>query len=373
MRCQGRYHREVSPDENAEVERDAFEASLLAQLIVGRRQSTKNLEQSTQAIKSLIDKLEKVDIDNQTLEALHLQARTVHSILTSVVALSGRLHGEFAFGEIIRPEALDELRTQCTGRSVDVVVPTDEFLPRPSQLQRFTNQLFDWQQAATVPALDSLIYLRNTLGPGDLIVTAHPISELINHRRQQRMADLEKEAERNVAKIRQAAGTAGKERIAQTFADAAFGEEKLAKFWTRCVVGFTLVGVLLPVVVLSTDKVVFTMVTGLAGTIIKTLTCLPLFALAAYSGRIAAQHRDMYRHLKVLTAQIDSVNAYVTGLPTKLRDDILESLGKRAFADPGLVAHDEGKMSPIPEEVIKTLQKALETTTEALKKAKDKA
>jgi hypothetical protein len=359
----------VSLEQNPD--RDAFESSPLAQVLVGRRQPREALEGCVEALRALVTKLDTIPKATSAAVSSDDGVKRLESCLVSMINLGGeQRHGEFLFGELIRPDELRNLQSICT-RAANILVPKVTHLAQNAETLKLSKALRDWEQSVINPALDSLTYFRSTLGPTDLLVTEPPISDMLSQRREQRIGELEQAAQRGVASIKRAAGVAGKERIAQTFADGAKEEEKTAKFWTGCVVGFVIAGIILPVVALSTDKFVFTQITGLTGTIIKALTCLPLFALATYFGHIAAQSRDLSRHLKVLTAQIDSVQAYVMELPEEMQHEIVEVLGKRAFGDPGLITRDKGKISVIPEDIIPSLQKALEIAAESLKKSKD--
>src|SRR5690349_24393153 len=54
---------------------------------------------------------------------------------------------------------------------------------------------------------------------------------------------------------------------------------------------------------------------------------------------------DLRCHLFVqqtLTAQIDSVKAYVAGLPEPVQQEIIVALGRRAFSEPGIASGEAG-------------------------------
>jgi hypothetical protein len=107
--------------------------------------------------------------------------------------------------------------------------------------------------------------------------------------------------------------------------------------------------------------------TGAYGMVIKALIGLPLFALAAYSGRISAQHRRLSQHMRTLTAQVDSVKAYVAGLPEPVQQEIIAALGRRAFSEPGIAAAEAGTVGIPPEQVLPALEKAIEAIKEIRK------
>jgi hypothetical protein len=122
-----------------------------------------------------------------------------------------------------------------------------------------------------------------------------------------------------------------------------------------------ILGIALPIFALTTEKVVFSPTIDVTvAAIIKALTGLPLFALAAYFGRIASQHRETERYLRILTTQVNTVQSYADVLPQPERGQLIYNLGLRAFADPGLTTTDNGKVSAIPEDLAELLRRAME-------------
>jgi hypothetical protein len=106
---------------------------------------------------------------------------------------------------------------------------------------------------------------------------------------------------------------------------------------------------------------------AISSIVVKLLIGLPLFALATYCGRISAQHRQLSQHMRTLTAQIDSVKAYVAGLPEPVQQEIIVALGRRAFSEPGIASGDAGTVGIPPEQVLPLLEKAIEAIKEVRK------
>jgi hypothetical protein len=175
------------------------------------------------------------------------------------------------------------------------------------------------------------------------------------------LGQITQSAESTLEHIDNAAGKVGAKTLAQGFYEQTEREARRAGWWTFGVVSSVTLGIVFPVLALTTEKIVFsTTVDATAGTIIKALIGLPLFALAAYFGRISSQHRETERYLRILTTQINSVQAYADVLPQPERGHLINSLGLRAFSNPGFTTTDKGKVNAIPEDVAELLDKAME-------------
>jgi hypothetical protein len=64
------------------------------------------------------------------------------------------------------------------------------------------------------------------------------------------------------------------------------------------------------------------------------------------------------------TAQIDSVKAYVAGLPEPVQQEIIVALGRRAFSEPGIANGEAGTVGIPPEQVLPVLEKAIDAIEE---------
>jgi hypothetical protein len=180
-----------------------------------------------------------------------------------------------------------------------------------------------------------------------------------------RMNALERQAVTTVENLKTAAGEGGKERLAQTFETRGKEESDSAANWNWLVMIFVVLGIALPLVAISLEDHFLRQLTGTYGVVIKALIGLPMFALATYSGRISAQHRKMSQHMKTLTAQIDSVKAYVAGLPSDDERELIMTLGRRAFSEPGVApGKGEGVIGIPPEDVLPALEKAVQSIKE---------
>jgi hypothetical protein len=181
------------------------------------------------------------------------------------------------------------------------------------------------------------------------------------------MNALERQAVTTVENLKTAAGEGGKERLAQTFETRGKEEAKSAAHWNWLVMVFVFLGIALPLVAISLEDHFLGQLTGTYGVVIKALIGLPMFALATYAGRISAQHRKMGQHMKTLTAQIDSVKAYVAGLPSDDERQLIMTLGTRAFSEPGVAGKGEGVVGIPPEDILPALEKAVHAIKESRK------
>jgi hypothetical protein len=182
-----------------------------------------------------------------------------------------------------------------------------------------------------------------------------------------RLSSLERQAGATVRDLKTAAGEGGKERLAQTFDDRGSAEAKSASNWNKLVMLFVALGIGLPLAAISLEDHFLGQLTGTYSIVIKVLIGLPLFALATYSGRISAQHRQLSQHMKTLTAQIDSVKAYVAGLPEPVQQEIIVAHGRRAFSEPGIASGEAGTVGIPPEQVLPLLEKAIDAVNEIRK------
>ncbi|MFV8163731.1 hypothetical protein ACNQVK_16850 [Mycobacterium sp. 134] len=283
-----------------------------------------------------------------------------------VVGLGALLNEEVAFprpgtedtyrlhlGQLVRPYDLDFLKKAAERTSAELLAER----PSPANLELLTFYLQAWVDFIVPSALGDLEVLG---GSNDRITSSPRIQSMLrDNERLRRIGSLERQAESAVHNIKVAAGEGGKERLAQTFDARGKAEDASASNWNKLVMLFVSLGMGLPLLAISLDQHFLGQLPGTYGVVIKALIGLPMFALATYSGRISAQHRRMAQHMKTLTAQIDSVKAYVATLPQQTQQDIIAALGRRAFSEPG-VASSEGTVGLPPEQILPTMEKLVE-------------
>jgi len=288
-----------------------------------------------------------------------------------VVAIDGLLNEEVAFarpgtddayrlhlGQLVRPYDLNFLQ-KAAERTTDELRAAR---PSPANLETLTFYLQAWVDFIIPSALGDLEVLG---GSNDRITSSPRVQSMLrDNERLRRIGSLERQAETAVRNIRVAAGEGGKERLAQTFEARGKAEEASASNWNKLVMLFVTLGIGLPLVAISLDQHFLGQLPGTYGVVIKALIGLPMFALATYSGRISAQHRKMAQHMKTLTAQIDSVKAYVATLPRETQQDIIAALGRRAFSEPGVIG-SEGAVGIPPEQILPTVEKVVEAVKNA--------
>ncbi|OKH76596.1 hypothetical protein EB72_27740 [Mycobacterium sp. SWH-M1] len=101
-------------------------------------------------------------------------------------------------------------------------------------------------------------------------------------------------------------------------------------------------------------------INGVTGLLQKALVVVPFLALATYAGRISAQHRKVAQHLWLLGVQVDSIRGFIDGLPQRVQDEVILVLGRRAYAEPGVVNSMDGSVGVPPEQLGPIIEKAIE-------------
>jgi hypothetical protein len=281
----------------------------------------------------------------------------------TVVEPSGLVVNNFYFGQVCRPYDLQFLRD-----TVDRV--SEQLKARPQEMDAslsvLTPYLQTWVDFIIPSALSDLDEASEKSSA--LVIPSLGLRQMYGSQQSlRRLGSLESEAEAAVRNLKTAAGEGGQERLAQTFIELGDAEDRSASNWNMLVMLFVALGVALPLIAISLQDHFLGQLTGTNGVVIKALIGLPLFALATYSGRISAQHRRLSQHMKTLTAQIDSVKAYVAGLPESVQLEIVAGLGRRAFSEPGIAGADVGTVGIAPEQVVQALEKAIDAIKEIRK------
>jgi hypothetical protein len=248
----------------------------------------------------------------------------------------------FAFGQIVTPEEINALRSQAEITSAHIRTSYADSV-NISHIRAFGDFLGSWKIAALWPVAD---LIDRTV---DMVTSPVVVNELLSEASYARITNIEASAKQRLSEIEQVTSKAGQGGLAAAFMDTRNEARRGARYWTCAVFICVLLGIAGPVYALSLDIEALRQLTGLAGLLIKALAGLPFFALAAFSGHVAAQHRETARHLTILTAQIKSVQAYSNELPDQQRLDLMFILGKRAFSDPGFMLLDKGNVAVVPE------------------------
>jgi hypothetical protein len=296
------------------------------------------------------------------LEALRTDINQLTQILIEVLKVENLQHKEsfnFRLGQCMSEELLHKLnRTVIALREGLVNAPTSD---QWDLLRHGKMWLSEWYDEA-IPSIYQEIRSKIFDNPKTYI---YDFSDFLQNQIMKEQFDsisrIERSARTKLDHINTASGAIGAKSLAEGFSTQTDKEATRAAQWTIGVVASVALGIALPVLALTTERVVFsTTVDPTVGTIIKALTGLPLFALAAYFGRIASQHRETERYLRILTTQMNTVQAYADVLPQPERGQLIHGLGLRAFADPGFTTTDKGKVSAVPEDVAELLKKAMD-------------
>ncbi|MGV0736068.1 hypothetical protein ABQF35_07500 [Mycobacterium syngnathidarum] len=292
------------------------------------------------------------------LEQTAQQAQRIRNVLLSDVSLTIRDYGvqvtdraeqfETRFGKLIPANEVQALKSQTdiTSSYIGTTSADSAILTHIDSYGRYLN---DWWHISVIPTAD--LVNRATTGTSQLSVgtrVSTPLSSVLEESRERRAEQISHELEATLDSVKKATTAAGEVGLTSAFDEVRDQARCGSRLWTAAVFICVALGIAVPVWALSVDSGVLVQLTGLAGLVIKALSGLPLFALAGYSGHIAAQHRETSRHLTVLIAQIKSVQAYANELPPEQRLRLMSKLGDRAFADPGFTLQESG-LSMVPE------------------------
>lgn len=292
------------------------------------------------------------------LEQTAQQAQRIRNVLLSDVSLTIRDYGiqvtdraeqfETRFGKLIPANEVQALKSQ-TDITSSYIATTSADSAILTHIDSYGKYLNDWWHISVVPTAD--LVNRATTGTSQLSVgtrVSTPLSSVLEESRERRAEQISHELEATLDSVKKATTAAGEVGLTSAFDEVRDQARCGSRLWTAAVFICVALGIAVPVWALSVDSGVLVELTGLAGLVIKALSGLPLFALAGYSGHIAAQHRETSRHLTVLIAQIKSVQAYANELPSEQRLRLMSKLGDRAFADPGFTLQESG-LSMVPE------------------------
>lgn len=220
-----------------------------------------------------------------------------------------------------------------------------------------------WKVVASEKLLGAAELQRRGLGksPNGAYFAVGPRAEAeLRNRQGDRIDELERRAEAAVSHIEAASGAVGSSYLGRAFNEAGETEDSRAKFWTRLVFVCVFAGVAASAAALKFELASIAQLTGLSSVLVKLAFGLPFYLLAAYCGRIASQHRNSASHMRTLTAQLESIRAYVDDLSGDQKDELVTYLGHRAFSRPDVEMADDGHVTLGPRDVVKVLEKALE-------------
>lgn len=357
------------PEDSRELERLSNETRRLLGILVDRsRQGVADadlaqLSERLDEIEERIDAVVQNLPDGMSERAAGLrqtaqQAHRVRDVLLAEVSLTIRDFGgqgtgrteqfETKFGNLIPRDEIQTLKSQTdiTSSHLATASADSASLTHIDDYGKFLN---DWWHIGVGPTADVLS--KATTGTSQVSIgtkVSAPLGDVLEESRARRTEAVSRELESTLDSVRKATTAAGEVGLTKAFDEVRDQASNGSRLWTAMVFLCVGLGIVIPVVALSVDHGVLARLTGLSGLAVKALSGFPLFALAAYSGHIAAQHRETSRHLTVLTAQIKSVQAYANELPSEQRLALMTKLGERAFADPGFTMQERG-LTLVPE------------------------
>ncbi|SCX32926.1 hypothetical protein [Mycolicibacterium fluoranthenivorans] len=312
-----------------------YAAALLQRFFVGDQPTTSATAEIYASIETLTTMLNEI----ASFIDIH---RTAEGLATRV-------------GRLVAPDRIEALTSQIDETASAYKIDFDLGQRTIVSLARLVYSWIDSEIPELLHQYDLSLALR------DIQLDVGPMSaQALARYRNEQVAGLQRQAFKTVENLKEAAGEGGRERLAQTFETRGKEEATSASDWNKLVMVFVTLGIVLPLVAISLGDHFLGQLSDTYALVVKALIGLPMFFMATYAGRISAQHRKLSQHMKTLTAQIDSVRAYAEPLSPDQRQDLIATLGKRAFSEPGVTTPGEGSVGMPPEDIRPILEKAIE-------------
>jgi hypothetical protein len=320
-----------------------------------------NLSECATEIRQTLPERRSVEVNGGTAvvaEASQLATLLDEGITIFVLSDPASPEINFGLGHLVEVQALQDLKDHCSQLKAAIA-------QQPSQGQTFTQTIarfFDYIRSWRLEVLDRALsdiaavqLLPNTYR----ILLQTTVQQVLLERQTRRINQLEQDAQKTLAYMRRAAGEVATASIAATFKTSAQSEHNRTRLWTAGTFVAAAVGVALSIWAFNRGAT-FAHYEGWPAFAVKVLIGLPFYAAAAYSARIAAGHRDLYRHLFILVAQLDSVFAYTEDLPADQQRELTMLLGQRAFGNPQASAADTSGFSLMPTDLVSGAARIIE-------------
>jgi hypothetical protein len=290
-------------------------------------------------------------------EANHLADLLDEGITIFVLSEPTAPEINFGLGHLVEVERLQALLEQCSMLKSAIAELPARGQTHTSAIERFYAYVRSWSVDVLDPALSDVATMQ--LQPTVYrMVLENTVQQELNARQSRSINQLQQSAQQTLEYMRRASGQVATATIAGTFKTSAREEQIRTRLWTTGTFLAAGVGVSLSIWAF-TRGANFAHYEGWPAFAAKVLIGLPFYAAAAYCARIAAGHRDLYRHLFILVAQLDSVYAYTEDLPTDQQRDLNMLLGQRAFGNPQATT-DTSVFSVLPTDLVSAAARIIE-------------
>lgn len=357
---------ESAPTVSTQLERMSGETRRALEELVDRQREAAPESAIQQAQDRLIEVQRLIDgVVNNLPEQAQERSRGLLQTAKDAERVANLLTGEFSinvhdgarsdhirgtFGQLIIADEIRSLASQSDTTSAYIGTKSSDSAVL-THLDGYRKFLNDWWLIAVMPAAE--LFSRATTGTTQISigVTVSPVvREAVTESERLRQQRVTSELEQTLSAAQAATSNVGENELTKAFSDVQGDAEWAVRRWTLGVFVFAILGLAAPFVAINADmEVIKQLGDDLPALLVRLSTSLPFFTLAAYSGHVAAQHRETARHLTILNAQIKSVRAYSSELPEANRLELMTALGHRAFADPGFVSKDKGTVTLVPD------------------------
>ncbi|MBJ8343945.1 hypothetical protein [Antrihabitans sp. YC2-6] len=268
------------------------------------------------------------------------------------------------FGALIRENDLVALRSMIRSFLDGNTI----YEGKPATPMDFANMVVRWESRAYRGVLDELSSKSGV--PNLEIDLPERIKGLMSDRYLSHITEITRIVRKQADDVVVASGQVSAGTLSGAFAENAKYEGQRAIGWSIAVLGSVVIGILIVV------KVVGDMngENGWISELVKLAIALPVFAFATYCARIASKHRETAQHVRLVSVQLQTVNAYCNTLPDEQAMEIRMQLGRRVFDKPDILSSEtasDASLSMIPKDLFATVNKMIDTVREVAAKKAD--
>jgi hypothetical protein len=351
-------------DGQNDVNRSQFEVAKSNVARLEYRLSNMNLDLSIEP-----DSRVRAGVENSVNAAARLMRSIEEFISSPIDVLDTRTQTSYRFplGTIISSDALEYLSSHCDD-AASHLSNIDTVQGIHASITNVMKEMTHWMDYVYDPVL-SVIQSQLLDLPNIYRVTLpQNVSQQFVRLELEKISQARQSVDETKKDVEEAASVVGQANLAHAFEERMVIENTQADRWTRWVLSFVALGIILPVGFITVEQAVGAPSSPMA-LALRALIGLPLFGLAAWAGRISSQHRETERYLALLGSQVKTINAYSANITdAQAKQELLMHLGMRAFSDPALATRDKGKVAAVPVELVPLLDKAMDIAKDVVKK-----
>lgn len=323
------------------------------------------LAAATDATQTIVDPRRVLEVAREISDLASLLVGTVRiSVEIGEQPSAGMEHIAFPFGQLV------DVSERVTLKQLSESWMDADHKPQmywQYAIESILVAVDEWSRKSITPAIDAIEQLRLATGEAANVNVPDRAQRMLLESANRRMEAMERNAAELLRSIKRQTTEVGETGLANAFRASGKESSKAAGFWSFGVFACVAAGIGFPIWALHVDLDAFRAVSAFSAVVVRVAVGLPMFALAAYCGHIAAQHRETARHMVILSAQLESIANFSNELPEDERLELRMLMGKRTFSDPGLILRDKGKVGASAEDLVELTKKVAEIMSAAAK------